>query len=148
LCCAGLPACLPASTARNFTRPPPSDTIDDFLAPLIPGIVFILSLLLVEVYLFRKDAVTTAAAVLRFFMACWAALMVVGFFTEVGAPGAPAQRPAAAPVGPRRRRLSEAAVCCWPVSLHAQTGESPNPGQPPTVAAASLPCTPLRSCSS
>ncbi|GBF96583.1 phosphatidic acid phosphatase type 2B [Raphidocelis subcapitata] len=59
------------------------NTIDDFLAPLIPGIVFLFSLVLVEVYLFRKDAVSTAAAILRFFMACWAALMVVGFFTEL-----------------------------------------------------------------
>lgn len=59
------------------------NTIDDFLAPLIPAIVFIMSLVLVEVYLFRRGRVATAAAVVRFFLAAWAALMVVGFFTEL-----------------------------------------------------------------
>lgn len=59
------------------------NTIDDFLAPLIPGIVFIGSLCIVEIYLFRDGRVATAAALLRFFMACFAALTVVGFFTEL-----------------------------------------------------------------
>lgn len=59
------------------------NTIDDFLAPLIPGIVFIMSLCIVEIYLFRRGRVATAAAFLRFFMACFASLLVVGFFTEL-----------------------------------------------------------------
>lgn len=59
------------------------NTIDDFLAPLIPAIVFIMSLVLVECYLFRRGKVATTAACVRFFMACWAALMVVGFLTEL-----------------------------------------------------------------
>lgn len=40
------------------------------------------SLILVEVVLFKRGRVPTAAAVLRFFMAAFAALMLVGFFTE------------------------------------------------------------------
>lgn len=59
------------------------NTIDDFLAPLIPAIVFIGSLVLVECYLFRKTKTATAAAVLRFFFSCFAALTVVGFLTEL-----------------------------------------------------------------
>jgi membrane-associated phospholipid phosphatase len=73
----------PPTPSLQFSPPPPPDTIDDFLAPLIPTIVFILSLILVEVYLFRRGKVATTAAVVRFFMACWAALMVVGFLTEL-----------------------------------------------------------------
>ena len=42
------------------------------------------SLFLVECYLFRRDKVATAATFVRFFMACWAALTVTGFMTEVG----------------------------------------------------------------
>ncbi|KIZ05403.1 hypothetical protein MNEG_2554 [Monoraphidium neglectum] len=59
------------------------NTIEDYWAPLIPAIVFVFSLALVECYLFRKSKVATAAAFLRFFMAGWAALMVVGFLTEL-----------------------------------------------------------------
>jgi hypothetical protein len=43
-----------------------------------------MSLALVECYLFRaRGRVAIAAAFVRFFMSAWAALVVVGFFTEL-----------------------------------------------------------------
>lgn len=59
------------------------NTVENVLAPLIPAIVFIGSLVLVECYLFRRDKIATAATFVRFFMACWAALTVTGFMTEL-----------------------------------------------------------------
>jgi hypothetical protein len=73
----------------------------------------------VEIYLFRRGRVATAAAFLRFFMACFAALLVVGFFTEVRRAGAPRDEPAG---------------LAWQVSAHQglrqREGGQPTPLRP------------------
>lgn len=67
----------------TISYPHKDNTIDEWLAPFVPAVVFIGSLFLVECYLFRRGHVDTIAAMLRFFMSCLAALAFVGFLTEL-----------------------------------------------------------------